>query len=102
MKERVLTALSDIETRVIQDIDFVRALVEFYLRILSQSNAIPMRKVIGRAVECATVPVFIRAQYKHPVCPCLHDTGRKFEADRDIGTGQKFGRFGGTTSTTSE
>lgn len=43
------------------------ALAEFYHRILQHGDAPAMRKVVGRAIECATVPIFLKAQYKHPV-----------------------------------
>ncbi|KAI9637514.1 armadillo-type protein [Dioszegia hungarica] len=66
VKERILASLSDLETRVVGDVDFVRALAEFYHRILQQSGAPAMRKVVGRAIECSTVPMFVKAQYKHP------------------------------------
>ena len=70
---------------MVGDVDFVRecltffrvlktpilipagALAEFYHRILQQSGAPAMRKVVGRAIECSTVPMFVKAQYKHPV-----------------------------------
>lgn len=51
----------------------IGALAEFYDRILSQDGAPAMRNVVGRAIECATVPSFIKAQYKHPVSFLCHE-----------------------------